>query len=155
VQENENMTKHIHVFFAFIEQLLATSAPIPNDEAILSLMWNMPQSYKKFRSSICRQETLCLQFLIIDLIEEEMLMEILIYQQTLCLPYMLGKKFNIKKNQRFFFSCLKMKGKTNSHQKVVKGFLRLVSKSQRSKFSFKRNQVNISKIIKLKLHKNM
>jgi hypothetical protein len=46
VQENENMMKKIHVFFALIEQLLTTSAPIPNDEAILSLMWNMPQSYK-------------------------------------------------------------------------------------------------------------
>lgn len=131
VQENENMTKHIHVFFAFIEQLLATSAPIPNDEAILSLMWNMPQSYKKFRSFICRQETSCLQFLIIDLIKEKTLMEILIYQQTICLPYMLGEKIQHQEKPKKFFLMSKDEGKKNSHQKVVKGFLRLVSKSQR------------------------
>jgi hypothetical protein len=80
------MTQHIHVFFALVEQLLATSAPIPNDDAILSLMWNMPQSYKKIRIFICRQETFSLQFLIIDLIEEEMLMEIFNLSTNNCLP---------------------------------------------------------------------
>jgi hypothetical protein len=94
-------------------------------------MWNMPQSYKKFRSFICRQETLCLQFLIIDLIEEETLMEILIYLETICLPYMLEKKIQHQEKPNNFFLMSKDEGKKNSHQKVVKGFLRLVLKSQR------------------------
>lgn len=136
MQENENMTKHVHVFFAFIEQLLVTSAPIPNDEAILSLMWNMPQSYKKFRSSICRQETLCLQFLIIDLIEEETLMEILIYQQTICLPYMLGKKIQHQEKSKNFFLVFKDEGKKKFPSKGGERFSKVGFKKSKMKIFF-------------------
>jgi hypothetical protein len=57
---NENMTKYIHLFHAFIEQLWIASVPIPNDEVVFSLMWNMPQSSTNIISFVNKQQWLCL-----------------------------------------------------------------------------------------------
>jgi hypothetical protein len=44
---------------------------------------------------------------------------------------MLEKKFQHQEKPKKCFLMSKDEGKKNSHQKVVKGFLRLVSKNQR------------------------
>jgi hypothetical protein len=60
LKENENMTKYIHLFHALIEQLWVASVPIPNDEVVLSLMWNMPQSSRNIISFMNKQQWLSL-----------------------------------------------------------------------------------------------
>jgi len=60
LKENENMTKYIHLFHALIEQLWIASVPIPNDEVVLSLMWNMPQNSRNIISFMNKQQWLSL-----------------------------------------------------------------------------------------------
>jgi hypothetical protein len=69
MREGDNVTKHIHNFKSLLEQLSVTSAPI-SDEAILSLMRNMPLSFHNLISSMQRVPNLTLQSLITDLLQE-------------------------------------------------------------------------------------
>jgi hypothetical protein len=52
MKEGKNMTKHIHKFRSLIEQLSLARAPIVDDEAMLSLIKNMPMSFRSFISSL-------------------------------------------------------------------------------------------------------
>jgi hypothetical protein len=56
-----------------LAQLVAIG--VQNDETLLSLMKNMPWSYRTFISSLKKQPNFALQTLIIDLIQEETLMK--------------------------------------------------------------------------------
>jgi hypothetical protein len=47
-KESDSVTKHIHIFKAHLEQLLAIGSIVPNDEAILTLMRSMPPSYRTY-----------------------------------------------------------------------------------------------------------
>jgi hypothetical protein len=49
MRKYENVTKHIHLFQAFFEQLVTIGALILGDEMIPSKMKTMSPSYKKFR----------------------------------------------------------------------------------------------------------
>jgi hypothetical protein len=52
LKNNNSFIKHIHIFRTLLEQLSTAGSPIANDEAILSLMKNMPKRYKTFISSM-------------------------------------------------------------------------------------------------------
>ncbi len=71
---NDNVAKHIHTFWAHLEQFLATNATIPNNEIILVLMNNMLPNHKTFISSLRRQPNLTSKFLMKILIQEKTLM---------------------------------------------------------------------------------
>ncbi len=58
-----------------LAQLVAIGVPMQNSEMLLSLMKNMPWSYRTFISSLKKQPNFTLQTLIIDLIQEETLMK--------------------------------------------------------------------------------
>jgi hypothetical protein len=73
--EYNSVTKHIHLFQVILKQLVSLGSPIDDDDAILSLMRSMPNSYKHFLSTLKRQMGLNLQFLITYLIQEETLMK--------------------------------------------------------------------------------
>jgi len=47
MRKYKNVTKHIHLFQAFFEQLVTIGALILGDETILSKMKTMSPSYKK------------------------------------------------------------------------------------------------------------
>ncbi len=65
MKEGKNMTKHIHKFRSLIEQLSLARAPIVDDEAMLSLIKNMPMSFRSFISSLWKHQNLALHALII------------------------------------------------------------------------------------------
>jgi hypothetical protein len=75
MKENDNVTKHIHLFRFHLGQLAAAGCPIADEEAILALMGSLPPSYRVFISSLRRQPDITLQYLITDLIQEETLMK--------------------------------------------------------------------------------
>jgi hypothetical protein len=75
MKESDNVTKHIHLFWANLHQLTTISATMLDDEAIICIMRSMPPSYKTFISSLMKQPNLTLQSLITNLIQEETLMK--------------------------------------------------------------------------------
>ena len=54
MKENESIIKHIHKFKSCLEQLLAAGITIQDDEAIITLMRSLPQSYTTFIRSYRR-----------------------------------------------------------------------------------------------------
>jgi hypothetical protein len=72
--------------------------------------------------------------LIIDLIEEKTLIEILIYQQTIFLPYMLEKEFQHQEKPKNYFFMSKDEGKKIFPSKGGERF---------SKVGFKKSKMNI------------
>ncbi len=90
----------------------------------------MPQSYRNFIKSMLNQQRLSLQSLITDLIQEETLMKSLNSSIASISALYVGKRNlgETKENS----SHLKMeKERKYSHQKVMKGILRLVSTNQK------------------------
>lgn len=74
-EENNNVTKHMKKSLTNFAQLVAIGVPMQNDETLLSLMKNVPWSYRTFINSLNRQSDFILQTLINDLIQEETLMK--------------------------------------------------------------------------------
>jgi hypothetical protein len=58
MREYENVTKHIHLFQAFFEQLVTIGALKLGDEMIPSKMKTMSPSYKKFIDLLKKQPNL-------------------------------------------------------------------------------------------------
>jgi hypothetical protein len=58
MREYENVTKHIHLFQAFFEQLVTIGAVIFGDEMILSKMKTMSPSYNFFINLLRKQPNL-------------------------------------------------------------------------------------------------
>jgi len=73
MRESNSVTKHIHLSQVILKQLVSLGSLVDDDDddAILSLMRNMPNSYKHFLSTLKRQMGLNLQFLVTYLIQEE------------------------------------------------------------------------------------
>jgi hypothetical protein len=61
--ENEIMTKHVHNFKSFSNDLFVAKIPMKDDDIVLTLMQSMPPFYWSFLVSI-RDQTLTLQTLI-------------------------------------------------------------------------------------------
>jgi hypothetical protein len=75
MKESGNVTKHIHLFRAYLHEVTTTSAAMLFDEEIICIMKSMPPSYETFISSLMRQPNLTLQSLITNLIQEKTLMK--------------------------------------------------------------------------------
>jgi hypothetical protein len=45
MRESDSVTKHVHLFQVIFKQLVSPGSPIDDDDAILSLIHNMPYSY--------------------------------------------------------------------------------------------------------------
>jgi hypothetical protein len=54
MRESDSVTKHIHIFWYHLKQLLAASAIVLDDEVVCVLMRDMPLSYRTFISSLKR-----------------------------------------------------------------------------------------------------
>ena len=61
MKESDSVTKHVHLFRSYLENLAATGCPIADEEAILALMRSLPPSYRIFISSLRRQPSITLQ----------------------------------------------------------------------------------------------
>lgn len=55
MKESDTVKKHIHIFRAHLEHLLIVGTTILDDKIVLTLMRNMPPSYRTFISSLKRQ----------------------------------------------------------------------------------------------------
>jgi hypothetical protein len=91
MREGESVVKHIQSFQSLLKQLTIVSAPITNDDVILSLMQNMPLSYRTFRTSMRRQPTITLQSLITYLLQEKGILKNLTHTIHSMLTLYVGK----------------------------------------------------------------
>ena len=102
MKESDSVTKHVHLFRSYLENLAAARCSIADEEAILALIQSLPPSYRIFISSLRRQLSITLQSLITDLIQEETLMKDMNWNNENQLALYTKRKFYNNDKKTFF-----------------------------------------------------